>query len=196
MGKSKPIEPSRTVPLTGGGIAVTAAGPVAMIRAFSGERQVVLRGTLAQLGDLIDALIARRSAMARKHEPVPPISARAAVGMRPAPTVEDEPPIDRAPADLPPPIVLGPPVVRDREPPTPDFATAPAKPVRRPYTRPSPEALTAAADQIRPLHAKGWSDGAIAKAIGTSAGYVRTQRIAMGLATNFQSANPKLRRAA
>ena len=91
-------------------------------------------------------------------------------------------------------VPLGPPPVPDRKPD--DIIASAPDVVRRHWTRPSREALATAPEKIRELHAKGWSDGGIAKAIGVSGGHVRTQRIAMGLAPNFQSANPKLRRTA
>lgn len=202
--KRKPVDPSMRCPMVDGGITITAAGPVAMLRAWTdGRPPIVLRATLAQLSELIDALIARRSAMAKDRERLSPIPARAAVGLaRPEPTIEEEDEFEPPAVVLPPPRVTArpatpPPVVApvlDRKPD--DIIASAPDVVRRHWTRPSREALAAAPEKIRELHAKGWSDGGIAKAIGVSGGHVRTQRIAMGLAPNFQSANPKLRRTA
>ena len=60
MSYRKPTpDPSITIPLTGGSISITAAGPVALIRAYTeGREQVVLRATIEQLAELVDAAIA------------------------------------------------------------------------------------------------------------------------------------------
>jgi hypothetical protein len=189
------LDPSITIPLTGGAIAITAAGPDALIRAFTpGRQQVVLRATLAQLTELVDAMIARRVAMAKKHQPAPALSARvAAAPMRPAPTLEDfmldAPAIQRPPAPRPrpamapielPPVKLGPPPVTLREP-APDFAPVSKGP--RTWTRLGPESI----EKIRELHGKGWSNGAIAREIGVSQPAVAQRLKSMGLASNFRA---------
>ncbi len=183
---------SITIPLTGGSISITAAGPVALIRAYTeGREQVVLRATIEQLAELVDAAIARRSAMAKdrdrrraraeavdRDEPVPrparPEVAIAPPPIRPARPVAPPPaPIVIAPA----PSVPAPPVTA-----SPDAGRGP-KPGWKKLT---PEAL----DRIRELHGRGLSDKAIADDVGVSSVAIGKRRAAMGLASNFRGSAP------
>lgn len=204
MSYRKPTpDPSITIPLTGGSISITAAGPVALIRAYTdGREQVVLRATIEQLAELVDAAIARRSAMAKDRDRR---RARAEAVDRdePAPS-----PIER-PARLE--VAIAPPVIRPVRaaaptPPAPAPATsiAPAPPVavespsasgrgpRPGWKKLTPEAL----DRIRELHGQGWSDKAIADDVGVSSVAIGKRRAAMGLASNFRGSAPLVERAA
>lgn len=192
MSERKPKnDPSITIPLAGGSISITAAGPAAMIRAFTeGREQVVLRATLAQLTELIDGLIARRSKMKRDRDRrlarADAIDVEDGLPLRPRPIdaaalePEDEPPappVERKPAAPPLPA-------RTPTPRVPDVAPSMAidPPARRSFKKLSPEAL----DKLRELHRAGWYDEAIGKAIGVSSVAVGKRRKAMGLASNYQ----------
>lgn len=187
MGR-RPADPSIAVPLEGGAISITAAGPAALIRAFTaGRDQVVLRATLPQLAELIDALIARRSAMAKKHEPAPAIPARVAAApvRRSEPDVEDEP-IALPPVRQPRPIAQRPTFLtspsRPVVPPVAPDVAPPSAPPPRTFKKLSPESI----EKIRELHGKGWSDAAIGESLGVSSVAVCKRRNAMGLAPNYR----------
>lgn len=208
MSYRKPTpDPSITIPLTGGSISITAAGPVALIRAYTeGREQVVLRATIEQLAELVDAAIARRSAMAKdrdrrraraeavdRDEPAP--SAIASPIARPVrPEVAIAPPAIRPvraaappPAPAPaPPIAIAPPVAV--ESPSPASGRGP----RAGWKKLTPEAL----DRIRELHGRGLSDKAIADDVGVSSVAIGKRRAAMGLASNFRGSAPLVERAA
>lgn len=204
MSYRKPTpDPSITIPLTGGSISITAAGPVALIRAYTdGREQVVLRATIEQLAELVDAAIARRSAMAKdrdrrraraeavdRDEPAPSTIARPArleVAIAPPvirPARAAAPPSAPAPA---PPIAITPPVAV--ESPSPASGRGP----RAGWKKLTPEAL----DRIRALHGQGWSDKAIADDVGVSSVVIGKRRAAMGLASNFRGSAPLVERAA
>lgn len=182
-----------SVPLTGGSIVVTAAGPVALIRAHTdGREQVVLRATLPQLAELIDAFIARRSAMAKARDRQRDREEGARPRRRARVAVETDEEVDAPLAmqtrpkaqrpSFPTPAYRPPPRIEARPGPGAAEAvgTAPAvEPVRRTCVKPPADVIAAARARLPELVAKGWKDGAIADEVGVSRVSVRKWRLAM-----------------